>query len=103
MPARTTAVSHGQLSATRGADASNQDAQVDRVADQVVRAAGHQLWLVLLGHRGAPVASDVDAGPDRKSQPESEDDEPEAGAPRIRVEAVVAEGSQADQEDHDDK
>ena len=72
------------------------------MADQVVGAAGHQLRLVLLCHRGAPVAPDVHAGPDREPQPESEEDEPEAGAPRIRVEAVTPKGSQADQEDHDD-
>ena len=35
-------------------------------------------------------------------QPEREEDEPEAGAPWIRVEAVASEGSQADQEDGKD-
>ena len=80
----------------RGADACDQDAP-RRVANQVVGTAGHQLWLVLLRHRGAPVTPDVHARPDREPQPQGEADGP-CGAPRIGVEAVAPKRSQANQE-----
>src|SRR5215831_12909829 len=82
----------------RGADPGRQKARVDWVANQLVGAAGHELWVGLLRHRGAPVPPEMNASPDREPQPYSEEDEAEASAPRICIEAVAAKGSQANQE-----
>ena len=72
------------------------------MANQVVRAAGYQFWLVLLCH-WAPVAPDVHTGPDRESQPDSECGEPETSTPGFSSEVVVAKGAGVDQDDHDDR
>src|SRR4029077_17008044 len=82
--------------------ACDQDARVDWVTNQVVGAAGHQFRVVLLRHRGAPVAPDVRAGPDREPQSQGEEDEPDGSAPGIGVEAVAPKCPQANQEAYDD-
>ena len=91
MPASTTASEPEPAQGDRGGGAPEEDARVDRVADDAVRAAGHELRLVLLRHRSPPVAPDVDARPDRESQAEEEEDEPDAGAQRIGVARRVRE------------
>src|SRR5256885_7583679 len=68
------------------------------MAHEAIRAARHELRLVLLRHRGAPVAPDVDARPDREAQAEGEEDEPDAGQPRIGVDAVAAKRSEPNEE-----
>src|SRR5664279_671839 len=68
------------------------------VADERVRPACHQFWLLFLGHRRAPVSPDVDSGPDRESQPEGDEYESDASAPNIRIHTAASEGSQAGQD-----
>ncbi len=94
-------MSQSQLSATAVPTRAQQDARVDGVADEAVGTTGHELRLILLHHRHAPVASDVHASPDREPQPENEEEDPEGSAPRIGVQVVAAEGPQAEQDDGD--
>ena len=64
----------------------------------------HELRLVLLRHRGSPVAPDGPPCPDRERETEGEEGDPDTGAPGIGVECVVPpERSEADEDHHDDE
>ena len=65
-----------------------------------VRAAGHQLGFLLLRHRRAPLAAQVQAGANREGWSAREENEPEPGTPWTGVQVVTAESSQPNQHNH---
>ena len=87
------------------ADPGEEDPRVDRMADEVVRAARNELRFLLLCHRCAPVAADVDARPDGEQQTCREEREPDRRPQeRLRVGQVAVERAEprGDERDGDD-
>ena len=82
-----------------------QDAGVDRVAHEAVGAVGDQLRFLLLAHRHAPVAPEVDPRPHRQQQPGGEHDRSDHAEYELVVRAVggvAPQNPRQDEREHDD-
>jgi len=92
-----------QARGERGADQRDDQARVDRVPDQAVRAGGHQFRLVLVRHRRAPVAADVQPCPHGERQAEQEERQPYARQHRIGPGLMPPKAPGAHRDNHHDE